>query len=69
MDFLIDHSNKENYLPSLTVHREDSSVCLKKEFRKEAIVTYLQNAVSFTDPSISGSNAVWINLHRTTFSN
>lgn len=69
MDFLIDHSNKENYLPSLTVHRQDSTVCLSEEFKEESIVTYLQNAVSFTDPAIPGSNAVWINLHRTTSSN
>lgn len=40
-------------------------ICLKKEFKEESIVTYLQNAVSFPDPSIPGSNAVWINLHRT----
>lgn len=44
-------------------------VCLKKEFKEESIVTYLQNAVAFTDPSISGSNAVWINLHRTITTN
>lgn len=31
MDFLIDHSNKENYLPSLTVHREDGTACLSEE--------------------------------------
>lgn len=53
MDFLIDHSNKENCLPSLTVHGEDSSVCLKKEFKRLLSHTCKMRSPSRIRPSLA----------------